>query len=90
MHLVAQTFPYEAGQATVGWLGLKLMKMTIWTLLKLFSLIYYTTDKQALKKMHEFTQEISILLEGVSVAPVLSSASQSHPWTLPVHITHLR
>lgn len=90
MYLVAQTFPYEAGQATVDWLGLKLMKMTIWTLLKLFSLIYYTTDKRALKKMHEFAQEISILLEEVSIALVLSGASQSHPRSLPVHITHLR
>ena len=45
MHLVTQMFPCEVGQATVGWLGLKLMTMTIWTLLKLFSLIWYGTDK---------------------------------------------
>lgn len=35
----------ETCQMIVGWLGLKLLKMTIWTLLKLFSLICYRTDK---------------------------------------------
>lgn len=70
MHLVTQiskvVFSYEVGQAMVGWLGLKLIKMAISTLIKWFSLIYGGTDKWALKKMHEFMQEISIPLKGVS------------------------
>lgn len=90
MHLVAQMFPYEVGQAAVGWLGLKLMKMTIWTLLKLFCLIYYGTDKRPLKKVNELMHKISILLEEDTTALVLFSASQSHPWSLPVSVAHLR
>lgn len=93
MYLIAQMFPYEVGQAAVGWLALKLMKlmkMTIWTLLELFCLIYYGTDKRPLKKVNELMHKISILLEGDTTALVFFSASQSHLWSLPVSVAHLR
>ena len=53
LHLVAQTnkvaCAYDVSQVTVGQLVLKLIKMTYLYSAKLFPLIYYGAEKQALK-----------------------------------------
>lgn len=63
--------------------------MTLWTVLKLFSLIYYGIDQGALKKIHEFMQEISIPLSEWAQLLVPSKCFLEAPLCLPVSEAHL-